>query len=98
MFFERNAVFTIVAVAICRKRLVNVLFPIPPLATAAGSTNPDRVLCLLLSALTIGFLLVLSVVFPTELLFEMLLTSVERFFRFPLGMAQCLVAQCLVEQ
>ena len=51
---------------------VNVLFPVPPLATAAGSTNPDRVLCLLLSALTLGFLLVLSVVFPTELLFEVL--------------------------
>ena len=87
MFFERNAVFTMVTVAICSKRLV------PPLAVAAGSTKPDRVLCLLLSALTLGFLLVLSVVFPTELLFEVLLTSVDRFFCFPLGMAQCLVVQ-----
>ena len=34
---------------------VNVLFPVPPLAVAAGSTNPDRVLCLLLSALTLAF-------------------------------------------
>ena len=42
---------------------VNVLFPVPPLATPAGFTNPDRVLCLLLSALALGFLLVLSVVF-----------------------------------
>ena len=56
--------------------------PPPPLTVATGSTKRDRVLSLLLSALTLSccFLLVFSVVFLTELLFEMLLTSVDRFF------------------
>ena len=95
MFFERNAVFTIVTVAIRRQCLV----PCPATRHCCWLYKTRR------SALFIAFgvdsffffffffLLVLSVVFPTELLFEMLLTSLDRFFCFPLGMAQCLVVQ-----
>ena len=54
-------------------------------AIFVAPTNSDRLVCLLVVALTVVLLLEVAVL-STVLLHDKLLTSVERFFRFPFGM------------